>query len=218
MQRHIDAFVDGETYDDESGLPHLAHAGFHVLVLLTWLEEQGEGVDNLYDDRWPHGMERARRKLAKKARRKKFRKASKKARKAARVAQEAKAAKLLQLRTDLAEGKVEPEELRHGWHVGFVPRVLIGEVDPHTDWGDITRQGMWVLPEEEPKFGTFEPMTIEFEAQEVSIDALKLLFGLTDQEIVEFTTARFIAGPYGTEDTDDSFTTSFVNEALNRRD
>lgn len=61
MQRHIDAFVDGETYDSESGEPHLAHAGFHVLVLLTWLAEQGEGVDNVFDDRWPHAMERARR-------------------------------------------------------------------------------------------------------------------------------------------------------------
>lgn len=60
LQRHVDAFVDGETYDEESGLPHLAHAGFHVLVLLTWLEEQGEGVDNVFDDRWPHAMERAR--------------------------------------------------------------------------------------------------------------------------------------------------------------
>ena len=61
LQRHIDAFVDGDTYDEESGLPHLAHAGFHIMVLLTWLEEQGEGVDNVFDTRWPHAMERARR-------------------------------------------------------------------------------------------------------------------------------------------------------------
>jgi hypothetical protein len=61
MQRHIDAFVDGETYDEESGEPHLAHAGFHVLVLLTWLEEQGEGVDNEFDDRWRPAMERMKR-------------------------------------------------------------------------------------------------------------------------------------------------------------
>ena len=58
--RHLTAFWDGETHDPESGLPHLAHAGFHVLVLLTWLEEQGEGVDNEFDDRWPVSMERAR--------------------------------------------------------------------------------------------------------------------------------------------------------------
>lgn len=61
LQRHIDSFVDGDTYDEESGLPHLAHAGFHILALLTWLEEQGEGPDNPFDDRWMHSMERARR-------------------------------------------------------------------------------------------------------------------------------------------------------------
>lgn len=60
LERHIGAFMDGETYDPESGLPHLAHAGFHILVLLTWLEEDGEGVDNPMDDRWPAGLERAR--------------------------------------------------------------------------------------------------------------------------------------------------------------
>lgn len=63
LQRHVDAFVEGETYDSESGEPHLAHAGFHILVLLTWLEEQGEGVENVFDDRWMHSMERARRAL-----------------------------------------------------------------------------------------------------------------------------------------------------------
>jgi hypothetical protein len=61
LQRHIDAFVDGETFDPESGLPHLAHAGFHILVLLTWLEEDGEGADNPFDTRWPAAMERMRR-------------------------------------------------------------------------------------------------------------------------------------------------------------
>lgn len=64
LQRHIDAFVDGETYDEESGQPHLAHAGFHILVLLTWLEEDGEGVDNPMDDRWPAAMERAKKNQA----------------------------------------------------------------------------------------------------------------------------------------------------------
>lgn len=63
LLRHAYAAQDGETYDEESGLPHLAHAGFHVLVLLTWLYEQGEGPDNLFDTRWPAGMERARREL-----------------------------------------------------------------------------------------------------------------------------------------------------------
>lgn len=59
LQRHLTAFWDGETNDPESGLPHLGHAGFHVLVLLTWLAEQGEGAENLFDDRWPASMERA---------------------------------------------------------------------------------------------------------------------------------------------------------------
>lgn len=58
LQRHIDAFVDGETYDPESGLPHLAHAGFHIMALLTWLEEQGEGFENPYDTRWMHALDR----------------------------------------------------------------------------------------------------------------------------------------------------------------
>lgn len=58
LNRHIDAFADGETLDPESGLPHLAHAGFHILVLLTWLEEDGEGINNPFDDRWPAAMER----------------------------------------------------------------------------------------------------------------------------------------------------------------
>lgn len=59
--RHIAAFNDGETNDPESGLPHLAHAGFHILALLTWLEDDGEGADNPMDDRWPAALERAAR-------------------------------------------------------------------------------------------------------------------------------------------------------------
>lgn len=50
LQRHLTAFWDGETYDPESGEPHLSHAGFHVLALLTWLEEDGEGGE--FDDRY----------------------------------------------------------------------------------------------------------------------------------------------------------------------
>lgn len=78
LDRHFSDFVDGQTYDtcrndcefhdengdltcrNHSGLHHLAHAGFHILVLLTWHEEQGEGVNNEFDDRWPHSMVRAR--------------------------------------------------------------------------------------------------------------------------------------------------------------
>ena len=50
LQRHLNAFWSGDTYDEESGEPHLAHAGFHVLALLTWLQEQGEGGQ--FDDRY----------------------------------------------------------------------------------------------------------------------------------------------------------------------
>ena len=58
--RHMMAFQDGETNDPESGLPHPAHAMFHMAALLTWLEEQGEGAQNPMDDRWRAGMERVR--------------------------------------------------------------------------------------------------------------------------------------------------------------
>lgn len=36
LQRHINAFWSGENRDPESGLYHLAHAGFHILALLTF--------------------------------------------------------------------------------------------------------------------------------------------------------------------------------------
>lgn len=61
MMRHLTAFWDGETHDQESGLPHLGHAGFHLMALLTWLEEDGEGVGNPYDDRWSTTREREER-------------------------------------------------------------------------------------------------------------------------------------------------------------
>lgn len=50
--RHMTAFWSGETLDPESGLPHLAHAGSHILFMLTWLYEQGEGGE--FDDRYRH--------------------------------------------------------------------------------------------------------------------------------------------------------------------
>lgn len=57
MMRHLTAHWDGETYDRESGLPHLAHAGFHIMAQLTWLAEDGEG--SRYDDRWTSREARA---------------------------------------------------------------------------------------------------------------------------------------------------------------
>ena len=37
LQRHLNAFWRGEDLDPETGLTHLAHAGFHVLALLVYL-------------------------------------------------------------------------------------------------------------------------------------------------------------------------------------
>lgn len=40
LMRHLALFWEGENLDMESGLPHLAHAGFHILTLLTFIEDQ----------------------------------------------------------------------------------------------------------------------------------------------------------------------------------
>lgn len=48
LQRHLMAFWGGEDLDDESKLPHLAHAAWHCLALLTFsLRSKGT------DDRFP---------------------------------------------------------------------------------------------------------------------------------------------------------------------
>lgn len=47
LQRHLGQFWDGQDLDEESGLPHLAHAAFHVFALLTFMEEHPE-----FDDRY----------------------------------------------------------------------------------------------------------------------------------------------------------------------
>ncbi len=39
LQRHLWAFWMGEDHDPEMGSHHLAAAGFHVLALLTFVEE-----------------------------------------------------------------------------------------------------------------------------------------------------------------------------------
>lgn len=49
LQRHLTAWWDGEDIDPESGLSHLGHAGFHILVLATWERLDGQG--SRFDDR-----------------------------------------------------------------------------------------------------------------------------------------------------------------------
>lgn len=45
LQRHLMAYWSGEDIDPESGLPHLAHAAWHCLALLSYLE-RGTGTDD----------------------------------------------------------------------------------------------------------------------------------------------------------------------------
>src|SRR3990172_3998267 len=45
--RHLTAWWEREEADPESGLSHLAHAGWHILCLL-WFQANGKGTD----DRW----------------------------------------------------------------------------------------------------------------------------------------------------------------------
>lgn len=47
MQRHLHAFWGGEDIDAETGSPHLAAAGFHVLALLEFMDRFPE-----FDDRY----------------------------------------------------------------------------------------------------------------------------------------------------------------------
>lgn len=47
MQRHMLAFWSGQNDDDESGLPHLAHAAWHCLAMLAFLEK-GLGEDDRF--------------------------------------------------------------------------------------------------------------------------------------------------------------------------
>jgi hypothetical protein len=46
---HVFAHMRGETYDSESGLPHLAHAGCCIMFLLEYLLT-GNGVDDRWDE------------------------------------------------------------------------------------------------------------------------------------------------------------------------
>ena len=48
MQRHLLLWADGQDLDDESGEPHLAHAAWHCLALLTF-SQRGRGTDDRID-------------------------------------------------------------------------------------------------------------------------------------------------------------------------
>lgn len=50
MLRHMYAWYDGERFDAESNLPHLAHAGA-CLVFLLWLEAKGKLNDKETDSK-----------------------------------------------------------------------------------------------------------------------------------------------------------------------
>lgn len=50
MQRHLNAFWEGEDLDTESGLPHLAHAMWHCATLLTFMRENKDKDDRYRRD------------------------------------------------------------------------------------------------------------------------------------------------------------------------
>jgi hypothetical protein len=47
LERHLARFKAGEDIDPEFGLPHMAHAAWHCLALITFMAEHPE-----LDDRW----------------------------------------------------------------------------------------------------------------------------------------------------------------------
>lgn len=47
LQRHIDAFREGEDFDAESALPHLAHMAFNVMILIEFFDK-GFGTDDRF--------------------------------------------------------------------------------------------------------------------------------------------------------------------------
>ena len=48
LQRHLNAWWGGEDIDEETGSSHLAAAGFHILTLLTFIDEHPD-YDNRYN-------------------------------------------------------------------------------------------------------------------------------------------------------------------------
>ena len=55
-QRHLHAFWAGEDNDPESGLPHLAHACWHTLAMLAFLQ-RGVGDDDRPDSVYDNDMD-----------------------------------------------------------------------------------------------------------------------------------------------------------------
>jgi len=49
LQRHLNAWWEREETDPESGLSHLAHAGFHLFALITWDRDPRYQI---FDDRY----------------------------------------------------------------------------------------------------------------------------------------------------------------------
>lgn len=47
LQRHVDAFREGEDCDAESALPHLAHIAFNVMILIEFFDK-GRGQDDRF--------------------------------------------------------------------------------------------------------------------------------------------------------------------------
>lgn len=47
LQRHLDAFREGEDCDVESALPHLAHIAFNVMILIEFFDK-GRGQDDRF--------------------------------------------------------------------------------------------------------------------------------------------------------------------------
>ncbi|WP_060851317.1 dATP/dGTP diphosphohydrolase domain-containing protein [Methylobacterium aquaticum] len=47
LQRHLDAFREGEDFDAESALPHLAHLAFNVMILIEFFDK-GFGTDDRF--------------------------------------------------------------------------------------------------------------------------------------------------------------------------
>ena len=55
LQRHIDAFREGEDLDEESGLPHLALAACNLAFLIEFFDKGKGNDDRFYYDGQPRG-------------------------------------------------------------------------------------------------------------------------------------------------------------------